>query len=302
MTESQYHTPVLLNESIDGLNIQPSGKYVDVTFGGGGHSSEILSRLNETGKLFGFDQDADAERNKLADSRFTLVKANFRHLKNYLRLYNASPVNGVLADLGVSSWQFDMPERGFSTRFDGPLDMRMNKQQPITAEMIVNEYEEAQLKNILKQYGELDQPGKVARLIVEQRSKEKIDTIAKLKKAVERAVPKKKEAQFHAQLFQALRIEVNQELEALKEMLQQSLEVLDSGGRLSVISYHSLEDRLVKNFMKSGNFEGTIEKDFYGNPLVPWKVITRKPIEASAEELERNSRARSAKLRIAEKL
>ena len=297
----QYHNPVLLKESVDGLNINPNGIYVDATFGGGGHSREILKRLTK-GKLFAFDQDIDAEQNTIKDERFVLIRQNFKFLKNFLKLYQAVPINGVLADLGVSSHQFDVPERGFSTRFDAELDMRMDRNSAKSATTILNEYEEDKLKGIFWKYGELRNAGKIASLIVQKRAEKKIKTVNELKETIASCTVKSKENSFYAQVFQALRIEVNEELEALKELLLQSLEVLDKGGRLAVISYHSLEDRLVKNFIKTGKFEGEIEKDFFGNPLVPLRAINNKPIIPSKEEIKLNNRARSAKLRIAEKL
>ena len=296
-----YHNPVLLKESVDGLNINPCGIYVDATFGGGGHSREILKRLT-TGKLFAFDQDIDAEQNTIKDERFVLIRQNFKFLKNFLKLYNAIPINGLLADLGVSSHQFDVPERGFSTRFDAELDMRMDRNSAPSAATILNEYDEDELKKIFWKYGELRNANKIASLIVQKRAEKKIKTVNELKETIASCTVKSKENSFYAQVFQALRIEVNKELEALKELLLQSLEVLDKGGKLVIISYHSLEDRLVKNFMKTGKFEGEIEKDFFGNPLVPLRVINNKPIIPSKEEIKLNNRARSAKLRIAEKL
>jgi 16S rRNA (cytosine1402-N4)-methyltransferase len=298
----QYHDPVLLKESIEGLNIKPDGIYVDVTFGGGGHSREILKHLGEKGKLFAFDRDADAAGNIIADPRFTLIRQNFRYLKNFLKMYNAIPVDGILADLGVSSHQFDVAERGFSIRFDAKLDMRMDMSSGKSAMDIVNEYEESELKRILKEYGEVNNAGRLARLIVDARAEKKIETVDELKAAIKPQTPKHKENTFLAQVFQAIRIEVNGEMDDLKELLMQSNEILKPGGRLAIISYHSLEDRPVKNFMRSGKFEGEVEKDFYGNPIAPLKAIQSKPIVASAAELKVNSRARSAKLRIAEKL
>jgi 16S rRNA (cytosine1402-N4)-methyltransferase len=297
-----YHSPVLLKESIDGLNIKGDKVIVDVTFGGGGHSQEILKRLGAKGRLFGFDQDKDAEANNLEDSRFELVKQNFRYLKNYLRFYSVKEVDGVLADLGVSSHQFDEGERGFSIRFEGPLDMRMNQNGELTAAKIVNEYEEKDLVRIFREYGEVNIAKKLAAEIIGQRGGRKIKTTSELVEIVEKLVPGKVRNKLLAQVFQALRIEVNDELGALRDMLEQSCEILKPGGRLSVITYHSLEDRLVKNFIKKGKFEGELEKDFYGNPIVKFKQITRKPILPSEEELKINNRSRSAKLRVAEKL
>lgn len=296
-----YHDPVLLKESISGLNINPEGIYVDVTFGGGGHSREILKHLT-TGRLIGFDQDADALNNTINDDRFTLVNHNFSYLKNFLKLHNAPQVDGILADLGVSSHQFDVAERGFSTRFDSPLDMRMNQNQPISAADIVNDYDESELTRILRDFGEIKNHRCFARSIVEARSDNPIKTTSELAESVRKCFPQHKRNKFLAQVFQALRIEVNNEMQVLKSLLTQSCESLKKEGRLVVISYHSLEDRLVKNFIKSGNFEGKIEKDFYGNPLVDFRQITRKPMVPTDIEIEKNNRARSAKLRIAEKV
>lgn len=301
MTKNNFHTPVLLQDCIEGLNINPEGIYADVTFGGGGHAREILTHLT-TGKLIAFDQDEEAIRNKPEDERLILVKQNFRFLKNYLRLYNALPVDGILADLGVSSHQFDEAARGFSTRFDAKLDMRMDQHLRLTAREVINTYEEDQLRRIFSEYGELENAGRLARTICTKRKSKAIETVNDLKEIANEFVRRGKENQYHAQLFQALRIEVNKELDALKELLSQSVEVLKPGGRLVVIAYHSLEDRLVKNFMRSGKFEGDAEKDFYGNSLSPFKLITRKPIIPDEVEMEENTRARSAKLRIAEKV
>lgn len=298
---SNYHVPVLLQDCIEGLNINPDGRYVDVTFGGGGHSREIIKHLIN-GELYGFDKDEDAKQNALADARFTLIPESFSNLKKMLKLYNAVPVDGILADLGVSSHQFDVPERGFSIRFDAKLDMRMNRKFGKTAADVLNTYDELQLKQMFLEYGELFNAGKIASKIIQARGEEKIETVNRLKELLAPLVFKPKEHQFFAKVFQALRIEVNDEINELKLMLQQSLEVLKKGGRLVVISYHSIEDRLVKNFMKSGNFEGHVEKDFYGNAKVPFKVITTKPILPTQEEVRNNNRARSAKLRIAEKM
>lgn len=296
-----YHNPVLLSECIEGMAIRPNGIYVDVTFGGGGHSKEILRKLKK-GQLIAFDQDADALENKPEDERFTLINSNFRYLKNFLQLYGAIPVDGILADLGVSSHQIDDPERGFSTRFEADLDMRMDRRQKLTAKSILNSYGEYELKTILSLYGELRNAGRIASLVVKGRKLTEISSTAQLKKLIRVCAPRNKEQKFFAQVFQALRIEVNEELASLKELLQQSLQVLKVGGRLVVISYHSLEDRLVKNFIKTGNFEGVLEKDFYGNPNQVFKPITRKPIVPGEEEIKRNNRSRSAKLRIAEKI
>lgn len=296
-----YHNPVLLNKSIEGLNIRQGGTYVDVTFGGGGHSGAILELLGE-GKLYAFDQDADALANKIEDPRFIFIDQNFKYLKNFLFLNQVEKVDGILADLGVSSHQFDMPERGFSTRYSAPLDMRMNKNQPFTAATLVNSYSEENLNTILKLYGELKNSYQVTKAIVSQREIAPIKTTNELVSAVGKCFPSHKLNKYLAMLFQALRIEVNDELGALKEMLQQSLEMLNVGGRLVVISYHSLEDRLVKNFIKTGNFEGILEKDFFGNPLLTLRAINTRPIIPDEEEIEKNSRARSAKLRIAERI
>ncbi len=297
----EYHNPVLLKECIDGLNINPEGIYVDVTFGGGGHSKEILKHLT-TGKLFAFDQDDDAVKNKIDDPKFVLIKQNFRFLKNFLKLYNALPIDGLLADLGVSSHQFDEAERGFSIRFNAKLDMRMDRNSNLTAADILNTYSEEELKRVFKLYGEVNNAGYLASIIFHTRKEKKIETVDDLKAAITKCVRKGKENQYYAQVFQALRIEVNKELDALQELLTQSLDVLKPNGRLVVMSYHSLEDRLVKKFMRSGKFEGEVEKDFYGNQLTPFKQITRKPIVPTEQEIEQNNRARSAKLRVAEKL
>jgi 16S rRNA (cytosine1402-N4)-methyltransferase len=295
-----YHNPVMLEKCIEGLNIKPDGVYVDVTFGGGGHSRAILERLT-TGHLDAFDQDEDAAENAFDDERFTFIPQNFKYCKNFVQLYHGGKVDGIIADLGVSSHQFDTPEKGFSTRFDGPLDMRMSQMTPNDAATVVNTYDHADLTRILRLYGEMQQPQLVASDIIMARDAEPIETTEQLKAAVERRLPRGKENKVLAQLFQALRIEVNQELDALCALLSQCPDMLASGGRLVVMSYHSLEDRLVKNFMKTGNAEGKEEKDFYGNLITPYHIITRKPIVPSDEETERNGRARSAKLRIAER-
>ena len=294
----EYHNPVLLKESVDGLNIKPEGVYVDVTFGGGGHSREILSRLNEHGKLFAFDQDEDAQRNAIDDSRFTLIPQNFRFIKRYLRFYGIKKVDGILADLGVSSHQFDEAERGFSTRFDADLDMRMNQSGVLSAFEVINKYEEEKLTNVLFNYSELRNAKDIARRIVEKRSEEKIKTSFQLKEVLAAFVPKSQEHKVLAQIFQGIRIEVNQEIEALKEFLLQVPELLNEGGRLSVLSYHSLEDRLVKRFIRSGLFEGEPVKDYFGNVTVPLKRVGQMVVP-SFQEIKKNSRARSAKLRIA---
>ena len=297
-----YHLPVMLNECIEGLNLRPDGTYVDVTYGGGGHSRAIMQQLGAEGRLLAFDQDADALANAIDDSRFTLIHENFRYLKNYLRLYGVRKVDGILADLGVSSHQFDVAERGFSTRFDGNLDLRMDQRQETTARDIVNNASEKELNQLLRLYGELPNAYQMAKSIVAARAEKAIETTFDLREAVGRHLPRGMENKYLAMLFQALRIEVNGELDALQTMLQQAVEVLNPDGRLVVMSYHSLEDRLVKNFFKTGNFEGVLEKDFYGNPIVPLKVVTRKAVTASEEELQRNNRARSAKLRVAERV
>ena len=295
-----YHDPVLLFESIDGLEIVPDGIYVDVTFGGGGHSREILKRLGPGGKLYAFDQDEDALKNIIDDDRFVLIHQNFRYIKRFLKFYQVQKVNGILADLGVSSHQFDVAERGFSTRFDADLDMRMSRSVEVSAFEVINKYPEEKLSSILFLYGELRNAKSLAKRIVECREEKQIKTSFELKEALRRFLPKSKEHKILAQIFQAIRIEVNQELEALKEFLIQAEELLDKGGKLSVISYHSLEDRLVKRFIRSGIFEGEPEKDFYGNINVPFKK--GKLITPSQEEIKKNNRARSAKLRIATKL
>lgn len=296
-----YHNPVMLGESVEGLDLKKGGVYVDVTYGGGGHSSEILKRLSG-GRLFGFDQDIDAERNKVDDERLVLVGQNFRYMKNYLKMYGVEGVDGVLADLGVSSHQFNEVERGFSIRFDGPLDMRMNRGGGLTAEKVVNEYEELELIRVLRSFGEVKNARRLASEIVMARAVGGLATTFELIEVLDKCVVGKNRNRYLAQVFQAIRIEVNDEMKVLQEFLEQSAEVLKVGGRLAVITYHSLEDRLVKNFLKSGNFEGKIEKDFYGNALVDFKLVNRKPIVPSDEELEINNRARSAKLRVAEKL
>jgi 16S rRNA (cytosine1402-N4)-methyltransferase len=297
----KYHNPVLLKTCIEGLNINPEGTYVDVTFGGGGHSKEILKHLT-TGKLYAFDQDEDAQENKIEDNRFELIKQNFKYLKNFLRMYNALPVDGIIADLGVSSHQFDDAGRGFSIRFDeSKLDMRMDASLKQTAADILNSYEEDNLSSIFKMYGDIKNAKRLAYLIVNARTEKKIETVLDLKTTIDSCVKRGRENKYYAKVFQALRIEVNKELDALKELLMQCIDVLKPGGRLVVMSYHSLEDRLVKNIIRSGKFEGDVEKDFYGNPLKPFKQITRKPIIASEEEIKENNRARSVKLRIAER-
>ena len=299
MTELIYHTPALLPETIEGLNIKPDGIYVDVTFGGGGHSQEILTKLGKKGKLVGFDQDEDAIKNAIKDPRFIFVRSNFRYLKNFLRYHNIEKVDGILADLGVSSHHFDEAERGFSFRFDGVLDMRMNTKSPLSAAVLLNTYSEEQLANVFYLYGELRNSRKIAKMIVEARAQKPFRMIFPFIELLKPHIGRETEKKDMARIFQALRIEVNKEMDVLKSLLEQSLEVLNPEGRLVVLTYHSLEDRLVKNFIRSGNFEGKIEKDFFGNVLSPMKAINSKVIIAGKEELELNPRARSAKLRIA---
>ena len=296
----EYHNPVLLKESVDGLNINSDGIYVDVTFGGGGHSREILKRLGPNGKLFAFDQDLDALENTIEDERFTLINENFRYIKRFLRFNGIRNVDGILGDLGVSSHQFDVPERGFSTRFNAELDMRMNQNSELNANKVVNQYEETELKRIFTEYGELSNASAIARVIVEARGTESITNTDQLKLVLSRFLPVHKSHKILAQIYQSIRIEVNQEIEVLKEFLEQSLEILKPNGRLSVISYHSLEDRLVKRYIKNGMFDGEPEKDFFGNFSVPFKSIG-KLIVPDFAEIKTNNRARSAKLRIAEK-
>jgi 16S rRNA (cytosine1402-N4)-methyltransferase len=298
-----YHIPVLLKETVEGLAIKPDGIYVDVTYGGGGHSREILKQLGPNGRLIGFDQDEDALKNKIEDDRFMLIHQNFRYMKNFLRLYKAIPVDGILADLGISSHQIDEPERGFSIRFDDiELDLRMDRKKSLSAKYVLNNYTEEQLRDVFSQFGELHNAARLAHLITESRREKVLSTVNQFKSVVNSCAPRGKENQFFARIFQALRIEVNDELEVLKELLRQSNEILKPGGRLVVIAYHSLEDRLVKNFMRAGNFEGLLEKDFYGNVTQPFRQLSRKPVEPSETEIGVNSRSRSAKLRIAEKL
>lgn len=308
MTTDTYHIPVLLHESIDGLNIKPDGLYVDVTFGGGGHSREILRRLGPNGHLYSFDQDEDAMHNILSDERFTFVKSNFRYITNWMRYYEVKHIDGLLADLGVSSHHFDDAERGFSFRFDAALDMRMNKRAGMTAADIVNNYDEKQLADVFYLYGELKQSRRMAAAIIAQRKNKRINTTADLLTAVgigpleEEARGKGQEKKDAARLFQALRIEVNHEMDALRDMLKGAATLLAPGGRLSVITYHSLEDRIVKNVMRSGNAEGRLEQDFYGRVESPFRLVNNKVITPPEEELQRNPRSRSAKLRIAEKI
>lgn len=296
----EYHNPVLLKTSVEGLAIKPDGVYVDVTFGGGGHSKEILSQLGPDGKLYAFDQDEDAIANALPDERFKLINENFRNIKRYLRFYGVKEVDGILADLGVSSHQFDVAERGFSTRFDAELDMRMSQKGELNAFMVVNEYDEATLKKVFAEFGELSNAGAIANTIINARKDIPIKNTEQLKQVLSKFLPAHKSHKILAQIYQAIRIEVNQEMEVLKEFLEQSLDILKPGGRLSVISYHSLEDRLVKRFMKNGMFEGEPERDFFGNYSVPFKSIGKLIIPDNAE-IKINNRARSAKLRIAEK-
>ena len=296
----EYHNPVLLNETVDGLDIKPNGIYVDVTFGGGGHSKEILNRLGPDGKLFGFDQDEDAFENALADERFVLIPENFRYIKRFLRFHGVKSVDGILADLGVSSHQFDVPERGFSTRFDAQLDMRMSRKNELDAFKVVNEYDETNLRRVFFDYGELKNAPALSRTIIEARALNPIQKTDELKATLSRFLPAHSSNKILAQIYQAIRIEVNQEMDALKEFLEQSLEILKPEGRLSVISYHSLEDRLVKRFMKNGLFDGEPERDFFGNFSVPFKLVGKLIVPNDAE-IKINNRARSAKLRIAEK-
>lgn len=299
---TEYHNPVMLQECMDALNIKADGIYVDVTYGGGGHSKEILKRLGPNGKLIAFDQDEDAIKNLIEDDRLIFINQNFEYMNNHLRYLNLLPVNGILADLGVSSHQFDTPERGFSFRFDAELDMRMDSSQSLTAKRIVNTYTEEALTRIFRFYGEINNAYNLARTIVSNRSEDSVNTIFELKDLIKTCVPKWKENQYMAQVFQALRIEVNRELHVLQKFLSQTNEALAPGGRLVVMSYHSLEDRLVKNFIQKGNFSGDDEKDFYGNRTTLMKPVNKKPIEANADEQQSNSRSRSAKLRIGEKL
>jgi 16S rRNA (cytosine1402-N4)-methyltransferase len=300
-TAETYHVPVLLQESVDGLDIKPDGIYVDVTFGGGGHSREILSRLGKKGHLYSFDQDEDAEKNILNDDRFTFVRSNFRYLRNWMRYYGIEQIDGLLADLGVSSHHFDDETRGFSFRFDAPLDMRMNKRSGITAADILNHYEEEQLADILYIYGELKNARKIATAIIKARSEKAIETTGDLMQVTEKFFLREREKKEAAKLFQALRIEVNHEMDALKEMLYGAQEVIREGGRLSVITYHSLEDRIVKNIMKTGNAEGRVRQDFFGRTKAPFRQISNKVIVPNEEEQLRNPRSRSAKLRVAER-
>ena len=303
MNDGTYHVPVLLNESVDGLNIKPDGIYVDVTFGGGGHSREIIRRLGPDGRLFGFDQDGDSERNiPEGERRFTFVRSNFRYLRNWMRYFGVEHIDGLLADLGVSSHHFDDESRGFSFRFDAPLDMRMNKSAALTAADVVNNYSEEQLADILYLYGELKNARRLAAAIMKARATGGIQTTTQLASTVSRLFPREREKKEVTKVFQALRIEVNHEMEALKEMLTAATDLLAKGGRLSVITYHSLEDRIVKNIMKSGNVGGIVEQDFFGRTTAPLRPLSNKVTTPDTEELEANPRSRSAKLRIAEKI
>lgn len=301
-TAETYHVPVLLNESIDGLDIKPDGIYIDITFGGGGHSKEILRRLGKKGHLYSFDQDPDAEKNIVNDDRFTFVRSNFRYLKNWMRYYGVDHIDGLLADLGVSSHHFDDETRGFSFRFDAPLDMRMNKRAGTTAAEILNNYDEEQLADIFYIYGELKNARKIAATIAKARNEKKIETTDDFLHVTEKLFQREREKKEMAKMFQALRIEVNHEMDALKEMLNGAKDLLCKGGRLSVITYHSLEDRIVKNMMKAGNVEGKRKQDFFGRIEAPFRLINNKVIVPSDEEQQQNPRSRSAKLRVAEKI
>ncbi len=298
--EREYHVPVLLTESVDGLEIKTDGDYVDVTFGGGGHSREIFSRL-KTGRLFAFDQDEDASANIIHDDRFFFIRHNFKYIRNFLRYYDVEQVDGILADLGVSSHDFDVAERGFSFRFDGDLDMRMNRDSSQTAADLVNTYSEDQLRTMFREYGEIDNAGRLAKQLVSARNNNPVKTIEQFREAIAPCVPRLQESKYLAKVFQALRIETNNEMDVLHEFLEQSIQLLKPGGRLVVITYHSLEDRMVKNFIRSGDLSGKQEKDFFGNVESPLTAINRKVIVPTDEEIERNPRARSGKLRIAEK-
>ncbi len=296
-----YHAPAMLKETLDGLNIKPNGVYVDLTFGGGGHSKEIIDRLGR-GALYAFDQDKDAVTNKLDDDRFLMIAHNFRYLKHFMRYFGVSEIDGILADLGLSSHHLDTPERGFSFRTEGPLDMRMDTAQEKTATEIINTYNENALADIFRDFGDIKGAHRLAKVIASARAESPVDTVGRLVSVTAKFAPGGKEFKFYAKLFQALRIEVNNELEVLREMLEQSLVLLKSGGRLAVITYHSLEDKLVKNFFRSGNLNGIVEKDFYGNIITPFKVITKNGITPSEEEIKNNNRVRSARLRVAEKI
>lgn len=302
ITAGSYHVPALLKESVDGLNVQPNGTYVDVTFGGGGHSREIMRRLGKEGHLLAFDQDMDAYVNKIEDARFIFVHSNFRYLRNFLHYYGVEKIDGLLADLGVSSHHFDDESRGFSFRFDGELDMRMNRNAALKASDILNDYTESKLADIFYVYGEMRNARLIARAIVKERMVAPINTVQRFLDVLKPFVGKDKEKKDLARIFQALRIEVNDEMDTLRKLLYDAVKVLKPGGRIAILTYHSLEDRIVKNFFKTGNFEGKLEKDFYGNPIVPLRLVNNKVIVASDEEVEANPRARSAKLRIAEKI
>lgn len=301
-TAGSYHVPALLKESVDGLNVQPNGTYVDVTFGGGGHSREIMRRLGKEGHLLAFDQDMDAYVNKIEDARFVFVHSNFRYLRNFLHYYGVEEIDGLLADLGVSSHHFDDESRGFSFRFDGELDMRMNRNAALKASDVLNDYTESKLADIFYVYGEMRNARLIARAIVKERMVAPINTVQRFLDVLKPFVGKDKEKKDLARIFQALRIEVNDEMDTLRKLLYDAVKVLKPGGRIAILTYHSLEDRIVKNFFKTGNFEGKLEKDFYGNPIVPLRLVNNKVIVASDEEVEANPRARSAKLRIAEKI
>lgn len=302
MQEPVYHIPALLTECIDGLNISPNGTYIDVTFGGGGHSRGIIDRLGAEGKLFSFDQDSDAEKNIIDDKRFTFVKSNFRFLKNFMKYHNVEQVDGIIADLGVSFHHFDEADRGFSFRFEGKLDMRMNRRGGNSAAEVINKYPENKIADILYYYGEMRNARKIASEIVKRRENKMIETTSDLLSIIKGMINPKQEKKELAQIFQALRIEVNDEMSSLKSMLQQSVEILKPGGRIVVLTYHSLEDRIVKDFFRYGNFEGKAEQDFFGRLIAPLKQVNNKVITPSEEEIERNPRSRSAKLRIAEKI
>ncbi|MCH5223483.1 MAG: 16S rRNA (cytosine(1402)-N(4))-methyltransferase RsmH [Muribaculaceae bacterium] len=302
MTSTPYHVSALLEESVDLLNVKPNGVYIDATFGGGGHSRRIMADLGENGRLFSFDRDMDSFQNRIEDPRFTFVHGNFRHIENFMRFYGVDSVDGIIADFGVSFHHFDTPERGFSFRYDAPLDMRMNRNSDKTAAEILKETDETQLLKILNSYADLKKTAKVAKAIINAKSQKDIETTGELYEAVRNAVDPRQEKKEIAQIFQALRIAVNHEAEDLGIFLNSTLKVLKKGGRLVTLTYHSMEDRLVKNFLKAGNIEGIEDKDFYGRISTPWKIITKKPIEASEEEVERNPRSRSARLRAAEKI
>ncbi|GAB3645552.1 16S rRNA (cytosine(1402)-N(4))-methyltransferase RsmH [Echinicola sediminis] len=302
MSATEYHIPVMLHQCIEGLAIRPNGVYVDLTFGGGGHSKEILKHLKDEGRLYGFDQDEDAAANAPEDPKFTFVQANFRDLKRYLRLYGISKVDGILADLGISSHQIDEPSRGFSTRFEGDLDMRMNQMGSLSAKEVLNTYEEAALHKVFGIYGEVKNAKTLAQSVVSERASRPFETTEQFKQLLQKLAPRGREFKYFAQVFQALRIEVNDEMGALEEVLMQAVDVLKPEGRLVVMSYHSLEDRMVKNFINKGKFQGEVEKDFFGNLVRPLEPVTRKAVQADQEEVAANNRARSAKLRIAKKV